>query len=362
MFWLWLFLGMVLAAVLAVGLFLATLYRYLCRNYLDFVVRIFEEKPLFVIPSGSPREDAEDVRFATEDGLTLCGSYLQTKASTRKGVILFGLEYGSKRFACIPYAQCLLDAGYDVFSFETRSQGESDAQPNYQPLQWVTEFEVADYRAAVAYLKGRPDRDAKGIGFFGISKGGGAGLIAGAADSYIRCFVTDGIFATRTTMLPYMRKWVAIVSTRYWLQKALPMWFYGLIADKALARISERRACVFPHLEDFLPRLSPRPLLMIHGGGDTYIKPEMALSLYKRLRQPKELWVVDGAKHNQSLQVAGAEYARRLVMFFDAHLGNSFRVGGAQTKRLVSVPVSRPKAKVTQAELATTHALAAKPA
>lgn len=360
MFWLWLFLGIVVAAALSVVLFGVFLFHYLCSRYLDFVVRVFEEKPLFVVPWGSPTEDAEDVRFRTEDGLTLRGCYLRTKASHRKGVILFGLEYGSKRFACVPYGQGLLDAGYDIFSFETRSQGESDAQPDYQPLQWVTSYEVADYRAALSYLKNRPDADANGVGFFGISKGACAGLIAAAAAPEVRCFVTDGMFGTRTTMLPYMRKWVAIVSTRYWLQKLVPLWFYGLIADKALRRISELRSCDFPHLEEYLPRLAPRPLLMIQGGSDTYIKPEMALSLYKRVRQPKELWVVDGAKHNQSLQVAGAEYAARLVSFFDAHLGSSFRVTASPTKRLAPAAVARPKAKAAKAELAATRAVAVK--
>ncbi|HEV8061796.1 MAG TPA: alpha/beta fold hydrolase [Gemmataceae bacterium] len=358
MFWLWLFLGIVACVVLVIGLTGAAFFYHLCSRYLDFVVRVFEEKPLFVVPWGSPREDAEDVRFPTENGLSLCGCYLHTNVPVRKGVILFGLEYGSKRFACIPYGQSLLDAGYDVFSFETRSQGESDVQPNYQPLQWVTDYEVADYRAALAYLKQRPDADPRGVGFFGISKGACAGLIAGAKEPYVRCFVTDGVFGTRTTMLPYMRKWVAIVSTRYWLQKVLPLWFYGLIADKALRRISQLRSCVFPHLEDCMSRLAPRPLLMIQGGGDTYIKPEMARSLFKRTRNPKELWIVEGAKHNQSFQVAGAEYAARLARFFDAHLVEPFPVNGAHHSRSAPAPVSRPKAQTAKAESAANRAVA----
>jgi len=359
-FWLWLALGIVVGLALTVVLVGVWLFQYMCRRYLDFVVRVFEEKPLFIIPAGSPRDDAEDVHFANDDGMTLVGCYLRTRAAERKGVILFGLEYGSKRFACIPYGQCLLDAGYDVFAFETRSHGDSDPQPGYQPLQWVTDYEVADYRAALAYLKNRPDADPAGIGFFGISKGACAGLIAGATDPYVRCFVTDGVFATRTTMLPYMRKWVAIVSTRYILQKLVPLWFFGLIADKALTRISEQRSCAFPHLEDYLSRLAPRPLLMIQGGGDTYIKPEMTLSLYRRVRQPKELWVVDGAKHNQSLQVAGAEYATRLTRFFDANLVSPFQVSAPTPSRTAPAPLTRPKTKPAKVELATARLAAAK--
>ena len=62
------------------------------------------------------------------------------------------------------------------------------------------------------------------------------------------------------------------------------------------------------------------PLLMIHGEGDTYIKPEMARALFERVREPKELWVVPNAKHNQALHTAGDEYHRRVVEFFDRHL------------------------------------------
>ena len=48
--------------------------------------------------------------------------------------------------------------------------------PGYDPLQWVTDYEVRDAEAALAYLKSRPDADPRGVGFFGISKGAGAGL------------------------------------------------------------------------------------------------------------------------------------------------------------------------------------------
>jgi uncharacterized protein len=64
-----------------------------------------------------------------------------------------------------------------------------------------------------------------------------------------------------------------------------------------------------------------RPLLMIHGEGDTYIKPDMARTLFERATgAPKKLWIVPKAKHNQALHVAGDEYARTVVQFFDAHL------------------------------------------
>jgi fermentation-respiration switch protein FrsA (DUF1100 family) len=135
--------------------------------------------------------------------------------------------------------------------------------------------------------------------------------------------VTDGVFATYTTMVPYMQKWVKIYSDRYWIQHLLPTWVYGMVGRAALRRISRERGCRFPHLERVIGRLSPRPLLMIHGGGDTYIKPEMAVALFERAGPPKDFWLVEGAKHNGALQTAGDEYRRRVLAFFQAHLAQA---------------------------------------
>jgi dipeptidyl aminopeptidase/acylaminoacyl peptidase len=320
-FWLWLLLGLALTlAALAVAGAIA-FHLWILRQYLDYLVRIFTEKPLFIIPRGEAVTDAEEVTFANADGQRLRGCYLRTSAAERQGVILFGLEFGSTRWASVPYCQFLRAAGFDVFSFEPRSQGESDRQDGYEPLQWVTTYEVRDCQAALAYLRGRPDADPRGIGLFGISKGGGAGLLAATGDSYVRCCVTDGVFAIHTTMLPYMRKWITIYSNRKLIQVLLPDWYYSLVASTALRRVQRERHCRFPHLERRIHRLAPRPLLMIHGGADTYIKPEMAQALFERARGPKELWLVEGAKHNQAFHLANGDYQGRVLAFFEKYLG-----------------------------------------
>jgi len=258
-------------------------------------------------------------------------------------VILFGLEFGSNRWGCAPYCQFLVDNGFDVCAVEFRGQGDSDPQPGYEPRQWVTHYEVQDIQAALGYLKDRPDADPDGIGFFGISKGGSAGVIAAADDPYVRCCVTDGIFSTRSTMIPYMRKWVSIISTRYWIQRILPEWYYGLFADDGLRRIQQANKCTFPELERALSRLAPRPLLMIHGGADTYIKPEMARALFGKARQPKEFWLVEGAKHNQALQVAGDAYRQRVLAFFEEHLAGAAGDRVARSRGTYGLPAGLQK-------------------
>jgi fermentation-respiration switch protein FrsA (DUF1100 family) len=59
---------------------------------------------------------------------------------------------------------------------------------------------------------------------------------------------------------------------------------------------------------------------MIHGGADNYIKPDMARALFELAGSPKEFWLVDKAKHNQSIHLAADEYKRRTLAFFDQHL------------------------------------------
>src|SRR5271166_3403587 len=140
---------------------LTWLHVYLHVKYVPVVKRIFQEKPLFVIPRGQQLRDAEVVRFPTTDGLTLYGCYLKAKAP-RRGVILFGLEFGSTCWSCWSYVEHLVNAGFDVFAFESRNQGESGRMEGYEPLQWVTRYEVEDAKAALAYLKNRPDADPRG--------------------------------------------------------------------------------------------------------------------------------------------------------------------------------------------------------
>jgi pimeloyl-ACP methyl ester carboxylesterase len=325
----WLGLALMCSVPVLLLAWLVGLHYYLRWKYLHLVQRIFEERPLFVIPRGQPLPEAEEVRFSTRDGLQLAGCYWAA-SGRRRGVILFGLEFGSNRWSCRPYCLHLVEQGFDVFAFESRNQGDSDRQEGYEPLQWVTEYEVRDAEAALAYLKGRPDADPRGVGFFGISKGGGAGLLAAARDPYVRCCVTDGVFATYSTLVPYMRHWFRIYNNQYFIQGLLPSWYFGLIGLVALRNISRDRRCRFPHLEPAVAQLAPRPLLMIHGEGDNYIKPAMARAVFRRACGPKEFWLVPGAKHNQGLQLAGDEYRRRVLEFFEHHLATCGPTGPAR--------------------------------
>lgn len=317
----WTALGITLLCLpllVVVGL-VGYVYWYVRTHLLGDLERIFPEKPLFVIPRGEPDPAAEDVRLPTADGMHLQGAYFKATAQPRKGVIVFGIEYGSDRWSCRSYCEPLLAAGYDVFAYEPRGQGKSDTVPGYEPLQWSTDYEVADALAALAYLKARPDADPKGVGWFGVSKGANAGLTAAGLDGSVRCVATDGAFGLTSVMLPYMRKWIGLYNKNWLVHGLMPAWFYSHVAMIGVRRVGRERKVRFFHLEPRMSRVR-QPLLMIHGEADTYIKVEMARALFRRAAGPKEFWAVPGARHNQSVALAGPEYARRVVAFFDQHL------------------------------------------
>ena len=57
------------------------------------------------------------------------------------------------------------------------------------------------------------------------------------------------------------------------------------------------------------------PILFIHGDADTFVPFNMLRPLYDAARQPKEKWVVKGARHAEAYKKNPQEYARRIIEF-----------------------------------------------
>ncbi len=59
------------------------------------------------------------------------------------------------------------------------------------------------------------------------------------------------------------------------------------------------------------------PKLFIHGGSDGTLPLEHTRRLYERAAEPKELFIVPGAGHNDVYRYGGGRYLRRLRRFRD---------------------------------------------
>lgn len=294
---------------------------YICLCFVPKIVRIFEEKPLLAAISGDPPEDAEEVSFRTADGLELRGSYWKTAASVRSGVVLCCHEFSGTRWSSRAYCEHLHRAGFDVFTFDFRNHGQSDSLDSYEPLQWVTEYEVEDVRAALRYLSSRPDRPPQGVGVYGISKGGSAALVAAAESPHVAAVVTDSAFPTRGMQLAYMRRWRTIYSNITIVHPWLNDRVHAFLARWARQITERRRRCRFVDVEEAVSQFKTRRLLMVHGERDRYVTTEVARTLFSFAPVHAELWMVAGARHNESLRIAGDAYRTRVRRFFENYAG-----------------------------------------
>ena len=85
---------------------------------------------------------------------------------------------------------------------------------------------------------------------------------------------------------------------------------------------------------------------MIHGGADAYVKPDVARALFDRAGEPKTFWLVEGAKHNQALHLAGDEYRARVLAFFDEHLAPSGRPSQEAPPGRAAQPIVEPRSEL----------------
>ncbi len=303
-----------LSALAAIAAFLV----YIALRYGPIVGRIFEEIPMMQ-PLRAPAEPGEEVRFSTGDGRSLAGTYLKAKTPNRVGVVVFCHEFLSDRHSAGLYAAGLREAGFDLFTFDFRNHGDSETEPGLKPLQWVSDRELIDLRAALAYLQTRPDRDPAGVGLFGVSRGGGAALCVASDEPTVWGVATDGAFPTRGTMTAYILKWAEIYvgSPRLW--RYMPRFIFSYVGWAGRRSARQNLGRKFPDVETAVARVSPRPWLSIHGARDAYIVPGIARELFSRAGDPKEFWLVADAKHNRCREREPEAYRLKIASFFSRY-------------------------------------------
>jgi len=161
------------------------------------------------------------------------------------------------------------------------------------------------------------------LGAFGISRGACAAIVAAAEDARIRAIVADGAFSTDTTIEHFMKRWAYIFARVRFIYENHPPMFWRFLRWSMMRFARREFGCRFPSVRKVIRRLTPRPMLFIHGEKDSYLPVEQSRRLYALAPQPKHLWIAPGARHNQAVIHHPEFYAELTVGFFDRHLAGA---------------------------------------
>jgi uncharacterized protein len=236
----------------------------------------------------------EDVTFETADGLKLAGWYVPSRNRAAVIVLPAGGRSGPQE-----HVRMLARHGYGVLIFDPRGTGESEGDP----YRWGGERDV---KAALGFLRSRPDVDPSRIGGLGLSLGGELMLQAAGETNALKAVVSEGagIRSIREQMLkPGARKWLSA-----------PFW---ATSTAAIAVFSNHAPP--PNLKDLVARVSPRPLFLIYSGHPLGGE-ELNEQFYAAAGEPKTLWKIADAGHTGGLDAHPVEYERRVIAFFDRAL------------------------------------------
>lgn len=219
-------------------------------------------------------------------------------ASTRDGekaraTILFlhgNAENISTHFRSVAW---LPAEGFNVLALDYRGYGASDGFPTLAGVQ-------LDIDAAMRSLLTHKGVDPRRIVIFGQSLGGALAIYYAAHSAYradIRAVVIDSSFFD-------YREIAEEKLAGFFLTWPL-QWLPWLTIDDDYSPASSVAA------------ISPLPLLLIHGDRDVVVPYHHSRQLFERAGEPKELWIVPGAGHTQSL---GSEAVRKkLVEYLVRH-------------------------------------------
>ncbi len=300
---------------------------YILTKYVRIILNLFmdTQPPLSMGPLDFKTCNGEIVRFRSFDGTSLRGMHVRApNRSQCKGTIVFCHEFSSDMYSCGRYARHLIDAGFDLFTFDFRSHGESSSSGKYKPIQWPSDKEMEDVLGACGYIesvltaKGEP----ADIGIFGISRGAGAALLAAASDTNIKAIICDGAFSTDTTIVSLMKKWAKIFARIRLAYENHPDAFWHFLLWLTMRFAQPKMGCKFLSVRKALKEMQPRPIMFIHGKSDSYIRVDQSEILYAAAPSPKYMWVVPKAKHNQSVLIDPDQYSQRTIAFFRRYLAD----------------------------------------
>ncbi|MGJ8695100.1 MAG: alpha/beta hydrolase [Verrucomicrobiaceae bacterium] len=231
----------------------------------------------------------EEVTFKSEDGTKLHGWFLPAHGMKKaKGTVVFSHGNAGAVGYHLGFITWAINGGYNVLLYDYRGYGKSEGEVDRKGI-------VQDVRAAFAYVKTRSDVDPGRLISFGHSLGGAKSIAAlgEKAVEGVRGVISFAGFSS-----------------------------YKEMATKVGGEFGGRMVSDELAPRDYVAKLSPVPLLLVHGQVDAVVPVEQARELFQKAREPKTLLEIEEGGHNGALRMKKDEGVKKVLAWMEKVLNS----------------------------------------
>ena len=303
---------LIIMAILVIAFFLATgLYIFrstvtrelhdIEKSYNRYVENNLFDEALYNSAS------KEDITLKSFDGLNLTSTLIMNENPTNKFIVLVhGVSIcyvGSLKYFDIFYRN-----GFNVLIVNQRRHGKSEGK--YSTYGFYEKYDVNMW---IEYLKSRFGNDII-LGLHGESMGAGTVMETIPLNDSIKFVIEDCGYSNFHELIGFQ---ITHEYKNRLVRKILrPSLLFANFFMKTKAKFSMKKIVPI----DIVSSTS-LPMMFIHGKEDYFVPWYMALDLYKaKTKGYKELYLVEGAKHAEALEVNKILYEKKIMTFIEKAL------------------------------------------
>jgi uncharacterized protein len=249
--------------------------------------------------------EAERLDFAAADGQRVPALFAHPLSGHETGCLIFEPGFRSRKEDALPVWQPMAKLGLSTFSIDMRLHGER-AEPPKQfeadtrdpaAMEALVTGTVVDLRRAIDYLSSLPECRGR-IAYAGVSMGGVIGSILAGRDRRVGA-------AVLMSVSPNFRNSIHTASVLVPDVKRDPQRLY-------------RRLSPYDPVK-WIPRIAPRPVMLLHGDKDPFIPIETARQTQAAAREPAVKLIYAGG-HDPAAPPAGRKNVASVLRFLRAWL------------------------------------------
>lgn len=236
----------------------------------------------------------ENVYFTSSDGTNLHGWFVPAVGVPKATIVHF---HGNAQniSAHYPLVYWLPQEGYNLFTFDYRGYGKSKGKPDREGV-------YADSLAAIDYIVSRPGVDTSNLIILGQSLGGANAIVAASERKQgIKAVIVESTFSSYQDIAR---------------EKARGIPISGSVLGSSPSILTTNDYSPI----NYIDKISPVPLLIMHGTADRVIPISHSKRLIEKAREPKQFWILNDGAHLEAFSKFLPELKPKLLVFIEQSL------------------------------------------